>query len=93
MLSAQFATLKPTHKLAASAFKYSDWMKVLAASLLVGFCDEWKRALRPFFHGSRFASAGGANMFQLLLLVSNLSCLKSAFVRGHAWKMNCITEL
>jgi hypothetical protein len=52
MLSAQFATLKPTHKLAASAFKYSDWMKVLAASLLVGFCDEWNRALRPFFHGS-----------------------------------------
>ena len=35
---------KPTRKLAASAFKYCDWMKVLAASLRVGFCDEWKRA-------------------------------------------------
>ena len=38
---------KPTRKLAASAFKYYDWMKVLAASLRVGFCDEWKRALNP----------------------------------------------
>ncbi len=28
----------------ANAFKY--WMKVLAVSLRVGFCDEWKRALR-----------------------------------------------
>ena len=35
---------KPACKLAASAFKYCDWMKVLAASLRVGFCDEWKRA-------------------------------------------------
>ena len=31
---------KPTRKLAASAFKYCDWMEVLAASLRVGFCDE-----------------------------------------------------
>ena len=38
---------KPTRKLAASAFKYCDWMKVLAASLRVGFSDEWKRALTP----------------------------------------------
>ena len=37
---------KPTRKLAASAFKYCDWMKVLAASLRVGFGDEWKRAFR-----------------------------------------------
>ncbi len=36
---------KPTRKLAASVFKYCDWMKVLAASLRVGFCDEWKRGL------------------------------------------------
>ena len=35
---------KPTRKLAASAFKYCDWMKVLAASLRVGFCDEMKKA-------------------------------------------------
>ena len=28
-----------------SAFKYCDWMKVLAASLRVGFCDHWKRAV------------------------------------------------
>ena len=35
---------KPTGKLAASAFKYCDWMKVLAAGLRVGFCDEWRRA-------------------------------------------------
>ena len=33
---------KPPRKLTASAFKYCDWMKVLAASLRVGFCDEWK---------------------------------------------------
>ena len=42
---------KPTRKLAASAFKYCDWMKVLAASLRVGFCDEWKRA---FIFGAKF---------------------------------------
>ena len=36
---------KPTRKLAASAFKCCDWMKVLAASLRVGFCDEWKRGV------------------------------------------------
>ena len=27
--------------------KCSDWMKVLAASLPVGFCDEWKRGITP----------------------------------------------
>ena len=37
---------KLTRKLAANAFKYCDWMKVLAARLPVGFCDEWKRALK-----------------------------------------------
>ncbi len=31
---------KPARKLAASAFKYCDWMKVLAESLRVDFCDE-----------------------------------------------------
>ena len=35
---------KPTRKHVASAFKYCDWMKVLAASLQIGLCDEWKRA-------------------------------------------------
>ena len=30
----------------SSASKYCDWMKVLAASLRVGFCDHWKRAFR-----------------------------------------------
>ena len=39
---------KPTRKLAASAFKYCDWMKVLAASLQVSFCDKWKGALAFF---------------------------------------------
>ncbi len=29
-----------THKLAASVLKYCDWLKVLAASLPVGFCNE-----------------------------------------------------
>ena len=38
---------KPTRKLATSAFKYCDWMKVLAASWRVGFCDEWKRGFKP----------------------------------------------
>ncbi len=37
-------TEKPTRKLAASAFKYCD-MKVIAASLQVGFCEDWKTAL------------------------------------------------
>ena len=35
---------KPTRKLAASAFNYYTWMNVFAASLRVGFCDEWKKA-------------------------------------------------
>ncbi len=35
-------------KLAASAFKYCDWMKVLAASLRVDFCDEWKRGVMVY---------------------------------------------
>ena len=34
--------------IAASAFKYCDWMKVLAGSLQVGFRNEWKRALALF---------------------------------------------
>ncbi len=38
---------KPIRKLAASSFTYCDWMKVLAASLRVGFCDKWKRAFKP----------------------------------------------
>ena len=37
---------KPTFKLAVSALKYCDWMKVPAASLQVGFCNKWKRRLR-----------------------------------------------
>ena len=37
---------KPTRKLAASAFKHCDWMEVSAASLRVGFGDEWKRAIK-----------------------------------------------
>ena len=41
---------KPTRKLAASAFRYYDWMKIPTASLRVGFCDEWKRAFKPVFH-------------------------------------------
>ncbi len=36
---------KTTRKFAANAFKYCDWMKVLAASLRVSFCDKWKRAI------------------------------------------------
>ena len=39
-----------TRKLAASAFKCYDWMKVLAASLRVGLCDEWKKTFKPVFH-------------------------------------------
>ena len=35
---------KPTCKSTESAFKYCDWMNVLAASLRVEFCDEWKKA-------------------------------------------------
>ena len=45
-----YSSQKPTRKLAASAFKYCDWIKILAASLRVGFGDEWKRAFKPVFH-------------------------------------------
>ena len=36
---------KPTRKLAARTFIQSQYLKALAASLQVGFCDEWKRGL------------------------------------------------
>ena len=40
---------KPTRKLAAGTFIQSQYLKALAASLRVGFCDEWKRGLSlPF---------------------------------------------
>ena len=32
----------------SSAYKYCDWMKVLAASLRASFCDHRKRAIRLF---------------------------------------------
>ncbi len=35
----------PTRKLAARTFIQSQYLKALAASLRVGFCDEWKRGL------------------------------------------------
>ncbi len=34
----------------SSDFEYCDWMKVLAASLRIGFCDEWKRAVKPLVY-------------------------------------------
>ena len=40
---------KPTRKLAASAFKYCDWMKVLAANLRISYRDEWKRRQPKFY--------------------------------------------
>ena len=39
---------KPTRKLAVSAFKYCDWMKVLVVSLRVGFCNGGKEPLFYF---------------------------------------------
>ena len=36
---------KPTRKLAARTFIQSQYLKALATSLRVGFCDEWKRGL------------------------------------------------
>ena len=38
---------KPTRKLAARTFIQSQYLKVLVASLRVGFCDKWKRGFRP----------------------------------------------
>ncbi len=35
-----------TRKLAAGTLIQSQELKALAASLRVGFCDEWKRALQ-----------------------------------------------
>ncbi len=39
-------TKNPTRKLAARTFIQSQYLKALVASLRVGFCDEWKRALK-----------------------------------------------
>ena len=39
--------LKTNSQTRSECFKYCDWMKVLAASLRVGLCDEWKKALTP----------------------------------------------
>ena len=35
----------PTRKLAARTFIQSQYLKALAASLRVGFCNEWKEGL------------------------------------------------
>jgi hypothetical protein len=35
-------TQKPTHKLAVTAFKHCDGVKIVAESLRVSCCDEWK---------------------------------------------------
>ena len=43
---------KPTNKLAARTFIQSQYLKALAASLRVGFCDEWKRGLKANFHSA-----------------------------------------
>ncbi len=46
---------KPTRKLAARTFIQSQYLKAFAASLRVGFCDEWTRGFRmselPVRHG------------------------------------------
>ena len=47
MVLSLFSTHRKS-KLATSAFKYCDWMKVFAASLRVGFCDEWKSVLDQY---------------------------------------------
>ncbi len=59
---------KPTCKLAASSFKYCDWMKVLAASLRVGFCDEWKRVLTFVVGIITTSGVGGAAKHVVKLL-------------------------
>ena len=37
---------KPTPKFAARTFIQSQYLKALAVSLRVGFCDEWKRRFK-----------------------------------------------
>ena len=62
---------KPTRKLAARTFIQSQYLKALAASLRVGFCDEWKRgfirnpilliSMSNNYHSSHFRNAGTIN--------------------------------
>ena len=50
-LKALFHSLqKPTLKLAARTFIQSQYLKALAASLRVGFCDEWKTGFTSLCH-------------------------------------------
>ena len=44
---------KPTLELAARTFIQSQYLKALAASLRVGFCDEWKRGFRIQYYYCR----------------------------------------
>ena len=56
VLAASFVldlSLFPTHRAKVNSQRVLsniDCMKVLAANLRVGFCDEWKRAYRPSAH-------------------------------------------
>ena len=65
---------KQTRKLAASAFKYYDWMKVLAASLRVGFCGECKT-------GFRFSPYGIKHQMANKNSLSNSSNMAAAMVQ------------
>ena len=69
-----------------------------AISEIEGVCAHNSPIVTPCIkavcHCSRFARAGGANKFQLLLWVSNLSVFCPVSVRfcarGYAWKSNYI---
>ncbi len=73
---------KPTRKLAARIFIQSQYLKALAASLRVGFCDEWKRGLRKcvYITGARLGKC------LLAIQISGLvSCSTSARKLIRSW--------
>ena len=85
-----FSTYRKS-QLAASAFKYCDWMKVLAASLRVGFCDHWKRA---FMESWEFATSNLINNgSQFRYLNCNfIACVGPLAKYRSRWRSKCIRD-
>ncbi len=66
---------KLTRKLAARTFIQSQYLKALAASLRVGFCDEWKRGLDVDLHKAQGEKKWACGLKEADLSVLMLFCI------------------
>ncbi len=77
---------KTTYKLSARTFIQSQYLKALAASLRVGFCDEWKRGLTIVLVIFRSGSAGDCRNS----IWQNLNCPWYSSCRLHNGFPRCV---